>query len=286
MKTLDRVMLDKFPRHMILGYIEKLKKDGVIQDSSYRSLQTTSWDDWDAGSLSQTILDLASQIGDASAPLLHVSEDDVCAQFMHPVTGEPMKGFFEVDSALVEMYSHELRTPKVSVSNDGYVEQAGVGMANRVALRGVSTNFNYITQHIDKIYRMGYLAHFCNKHEFHPFLVNIHRSTDWVLFESCYPLGTLKSSVGLKNPLVQEMFAGKISSLSTPQSKYSSTLFGESRHTYIGNSARLKEGDEDYEPLNEWGSLSYEEGYLLERSKFDSFFFFEILKTSCPDGAK
>lgn len=292
-----RHMSEKYPHKLIREYFKILKDSQIIGDSldglsfptsrnslvdsARDSVMETSWDNWDAKSLAKTLTVLASQSQEDQRVLLEnqrfltsQTETDICKPFAHPKTGKIVRGYYELDTNVVEIFGDQL-TPIPTVYLPEEVLEADLGVGDNVALRGVSAHFGVIESHVYYCAMLGVIKTSCNEHSNHSYIVNIHRSTDWELYESCFPLDPIFASIDSLYPYLEEEFEDKIKSIASPQSKYSQTKRGTVRDSTV-LCVNQKSVDK-YNIKNEWGSYSYKEGYMKERKLRDSFYFFEIL---------
>lgn len=125
-----------------------------------------------------------------------------------------------------------------------------------IPLKGVSVDFERIKSHIEYSSVRKNIRTSCDEHSLHFHIVNIHRSTDWELYESCFDLDNVLKTITPSAPSLKERFEEKISSIASPQSKYSQTKRGNTRHsTVLGVDQQAVDSHQFRNECTYWGVI-------------------------------
>lgn len=265
-----RYMAKEFPPDLVMEYVAKTQATEKVYIDNKDVIAETPWGDWNSQGLLSTI-EVLSKVEEKSNGGNMPVETDVCKPFIHPQTRIPLRGFFEVDSGLVQLFQKTI-IPKKSPR---------YGSEENLSMKGVGTYFDEVSWNLNQLAKQGYLNTRCVCHPLigHRYIVNVHESTDWDLFELCYPVGMTMRLFDTNDSLTKRKLEEKFYSTAMPQSKYKDLPV-----VNMGAELNLNHRLDRYKVPTTSVTPSYEEIYLEEQSKFDSFFFFQVLKVPCPNG--
>lgn len=275
---------EKFPPEIVSEYLKAFKDDQKTTDELLRknahnfgsarsSVIDTPWDEWNAKDLSKTLAELALPNGYSKKRLMYPSKTDIYKPFVRPQSMKKVKGFFEIDTDVVELLNGRLISYPQFLNYET-VKETGTGFCHSKVSRGVSVGFDRVEEYVKFWEMMDYINSGCNAHSSHSYIVNIHRSIDWELYESCFDLDGVFDSMDQSIPSLKEKFEKKIKFPASPRSKYSLTKRGNTRHsTVLGMEQKSVD---NHQLKGNWREFSYEDGYINRRKDSDFFYFFEI----------